>query len=815
MAMRIRYRDFGLATFVALMASTAAMAADAPAETAPAEDTTAEGDIIVTATRQSQPLSKVPISVAAFTQATMDRIGIKDFTQVARQTPGVRITEPLNNISIRGIASAAGAATTGVYLDDTPIQIRTFGIGAASGLPAVFDLERVEVLRGPQGTLFGAGSEGGTVRFITPQPGLDKYSGYARAEMAFTQGGEPTYEAGAALGGPIVQDVLGFRASAWFRHEGGYVDTIDYHDGQTLDKNSNWENVTLLRGALTWQPADGLTITPSLTYQKRYSNNTDSYWEYWSDRSDHKFKNGNPMQLFDRDRYFLPVVKIEYDGGPVTVISNTSYFNRNQTRFYDAAIYDLSYLQQQTDSFRPDFEGRPGTKGPFLLPSGPNWQAYGIYDYKSSGQITNRQRNWTQEVRFQSNTPDSALSWVTGLFYQKNKQRNVEAMTSLQADELYRNTLGYIDDNGQLQICDFYQCWNGAPPGVGLVDGRYQWIGDTTITDEQYAAFADVTLTLFEKLKLTVGGRYARNNFEFLSYSIYPGTNASKGGKTHESPFTPKFSASYQITPQHMVYATASKGYRIGGANAPLSPGCMERIAELNLPEPPFQIKSDTVWSYEFGAKGRAFDGKVRYEASAYQIDWKDIQQRNYLQACGLAYNDNNGKARVRGFDLQTSAKLASFFTLDLAIGYTDAKYTTTTYRSPVPPTSIGVVKGDALDGVVPWTVVVGGTADFEVAGRNAYARFNYEYSSRQRDTPVQNPLTDQYDPRLPVIPATSLVRVRAGMTFDGVDVSVFCDNLLDAHPRLTRSHSDKDTDLFTQTTFRPRTVGMTATYRY
>ncbi len=787
-----RLKALGGAALIAFLSTGSAWAQGAAAD---------DGEIIVTATRQSQPLSRVPVSVAAFSQERMDQIGIKDFTQVARQTPGVRMTEPVNNISIRGIASGAGAATTGVYIDDTPIQIRTFGIGAAAGLPAVFDLERVEVLRGPQGTLFGAGSEGGTVRYITPQPGLDKYSLYARSEMAFTQGGEPTYEAGLAVGGPIVEDVLGFRVSGWFRHEGGWVDSIDYHDGTTRDANSNWENVTLLRGALTWQVADGFSITPSLTYQKRYSNNTDSFWEYWSDRGNHEFKNGNPMQLFDRDRYFLPVLKMEYDVGKVQIVSNTSFFSRNQTRFYDAAIYDLSYLQQQLACC-----GKAGIDWPLLQPWGPDWEKTGIYDYKSTGEITNRQRNWTQELRAQSNDPDSPLSWVVGVFYQHNKQRNVEAMTSLQVAELYDNVL---------DGCDFFVCWNGAPAGTGLLDGRYQWIGDTTIVDEQFAGFGDVTLTMWEKLKLTVGARYARNNFSFSSRSAYPGYDAVSSGKTRESPFTPKVSVSYQATPEHMFYATASKGYRIGGANAPLSPGCLNALQDLGLPGLPDQIKSDTVWSYEVGAKGRIGNGAVRYEASAYQIDWKDIQQRNYLQQCGLAYIDNNGKARVRGFDLQGTVKPVDFFTLELAVGYTDAKYVMNAYRSPAPGAPLSVQSGDALDGVTPWTFVVGGIADFNVAGRNAYARFNYEYSSRQNETPVQNPATSQYDANLPVIPATHMVRVRAGIDFDGLNVALFCDNLFDAHPRLSRSHSDRYTLLYTNTTFRPRTAGLTVTYRY
>src|SRR5450432_886773 len=121
--------------------------------------------------------------------------GIKDFSQVALFTPGVTYDDASHDISIRGIESTAGSGTTGIYIDDTPVQVRNLGLNANNTLPSVFDLERVEVLRGPQGTLFGAGSEGGTVRYITTQPSLTTLSGFGHAEVAFTEGGAPSYEA--------------------------------------------------------------------------------------------------------------------------------------------------------------------------------------------------------------------------------------------------------------------------------------------------------------------------------------------------------------------------------------------------------------------------------------------------------------------------------------------------------------------------------------------------------------------------------------------------------------------------------------------
>jgi iron complex outermembrane recepter protein len=208
----------------ALLCGLAAMAAAPAARTADAAtgaDATSSAEmteITVTATRREESLSKVPISISAFTQETMDQKGVKDITDLVRYTPGVSIDQTgTNAISIRGISSSGGAGTTGIYIDDTPIQMRSVGFNPDDTLPKTFDLDRVEVLRGPQGTLFGSGSEGGTVRYILTQPSVTKDSTYVKSEVSMTQYGEPSYEAGIAQGGPIIDGVLGFRVSAWYR----------------------------------------------------------------------------------------------------------------------------------------------------------------------------------------------------------------------------------------------------------------------------------------------------------------------------------------------------------------------------------------------------------------------------------------------------------------------------------------------------------------------------------------------------------------------------------------------------------------------
>src|SRR5580704_4160302 len=207
-------RKFGGVLFLhtLIIGAGACLAAPASAnDAAAAAEPAATGgleEIVVTATRREETISRVPISVTAFSQDMIDQKGIKDFQDIVRFTPGVTIdTTGTNAISIRGISSSGGAGTTGIYIDDTPIQMRALGFNPDDTLPKTFDLDRIEVLRGPQGTLFGAGSEGGTVRYIMNQPSVTKESTYARSEVSFTRYGDPSYEAGIAHGGPLIAGV--------------------------------------------------------------------------------------------------------------------------------------------------------------------------------------------------------------------------------------------------------------------------------------------------------------------------------------------------------------------------------------------------------------------------------------------------------------------------------------------------------------------------------------------------------------------------------------------------------------------------------
>src|SRR5580698_3352637 len=297
-------------------------------EQAASTDTSSSGplqEVTVTATRRSESLSKVPISVTALTQESLDDRGVKDFQEIARFTPGVNFDNSgTNNISIRGISGTGGAGTTGIYLDDTPIQMRALAFSPDEALPKSFDIDRVEVLRGPQGTLFGAGSEGGTVRYITTQPSLTKTTIYARSEVSTTDGGAPSYEGGIAVGGPLVDNTLGARISVWYRRDGGWIDDINPVTLAPVEKNANYNETSLIRLAVLWAPNDNWSVTPSVYYQNQQRNDINTYWPLYSNPNDNSFVDADPTQRHVPDKFYITALKVQGDLGPAQFISNTS-----------------------------------------------------------------------------------------------------------------------------------------------------------------------------------------------------------------------------------------------------------------------------------------------------------------------------------------------------------------------------------------------------------------------------------------------------------------------------------------------------------
>lgn len=805
-----------LATAAPLAFAGHSQAADAAAASG---GSTAVSEIIVTATRRAENLSKVTESVSAFTSGKMDIEGIKSFADISKFTPGVTFDEASHDISIRGISSGAGSGTTGVYIDDTPVQMRNLGFNANNTEPTVFDLDRVEILRGPQGTLFGAGSEGGTVRYITNQPSLTHFSGFAHAEAALTDHGGPSYEIGAAGGGPLINDKLGFRISAYARRDGGYIDRVNYQDLSTIEKHANWVDTYAFRAALTWAPIDSLKITPAVDFQKRDQWNYDEYWVAISDPGAGRFLNGTPDRQPDRDHFLLPTMKVEWQGPGVSFISDTAYYARKErVGGYSGTLYDLSYFQRFFDpnpivggvptygnsiwGYPADPNGNPcsGTcenLWPLLTPTGPNVNVPGIANYYAYNQITNSQYDWTQEFRLQSNNAAARLQWTAGLFMAFNYQRSTEEIRDPELPAITQDLWGE----------DMITAW-----GENLLPNGDDYIKDTKSHDRQIALFADATYQITDKLKAEAGLRFAWTHFDFVSLDDGPQDlldnggvpNITSGGKD-EKPLTPKFSLSYQATPDDMLYATIAKGYRIGGATPPLPVVACGGVF-------PTSYNSDTVWSYEVGTKDRFFNRSLQIAASAYYLKWSNIQTNEVVPSCAIAFTANAGEAVSKGFDFEGQWNITSHFQFEAAVGYTDLTYTKTAVDTQG---NVLALKGDTLD-VPPWTVTLGGQYNFDFLSRPAFVRADYQFRShRTKPTPLEDPGSSFFDPGLVPDPSTHQVNLRAGLTLNNIELAIYANNLLNAHPQLGLTHEDNETLLFEATTFRPLTVGVAATIKY
>jgi outer membrane receptor protein involved in Fe transport len=805
-------------------AAPAAAPASAPAPSAPVSSTPAGStdstsqlpELTVTATRRSEAISKVPLSVSAYSQDDLDMKGAKDFTDVVRFTPGVTLdANGTNNISIRGISSSAGAGTTGIYIDDTPIQMRALSFYSNDALPEAFDLDRIEVLRGPQGTLFGAGAEGGAVRYIMAQPNMETPSTYARTELSFTQGGAPSYEGGVAYGAPIVEDVLGFRASLWYRNDGGWIDRIDPITHQTVADNINSAEDMALRLAVKWNVNENLTITPSFLYQSRRADDVTAYWPIYSNPSQNSYKLGDPDQLAEPDHYILPAIKVEADITPnVSFVSNTSYFDRDDKAGYDGTIYNLSYFQTFNSSGAAPLN--PGLY-PLIDGSGIHLPS-NIADYRAPGGVTNELRTFAQEFRFQSTDAKAPLVWTAGLFYSVNKQTSIEEINDPMLGELFANIFQPPYNN--------YLNYFGVP----LLPNKDSYYSYNYSQDTQIAAFGEATYAITDTLKATIGARYSKVDVDFTNLANGPQNFGETGGNgsEHETPFTPKASLAYQPDRNDLFYATYAKGFRIGGANAPIPPqACPKDLANLGLTEAPSSYNSDSVNSYELGSKN-TLTPDLRIATSVYYIQWQGIQQNVYLPICGFQFTSNFGNAAAKGADLQLEYAVTKQLDLELALGYTDARYTT---NAGTPQHPIALV-GDAIEGASvtpapPWTVALGAQYNFGWNGRKSFFRLDYEYQGHDSvPTASEDPrATATYDPLAFTPKAYSYVTVRLGTTIDKWTVSTFIDNLFDAHPEFPPSaypHTEVDpynanppTPLIRAYTLRPRTIGIGATTRF
>jgi iron complex outermembrane receptor protein len=787
----------GFAAACVLLA-THAIAADASDSSAPTEQANTLDDIVVTAQRREERLDKVPISVTAFSQKTMDDFHIQTFSDLASIVPGLIVSTPTagaqdnSDVAIRGIFSGGNAPTTQFYIDETPVAIRTLPAGGPSGSPhpLIFDLDRVEVLRGPQGTLFGSSAMGGAIRYLTPQPSLTDSGGYSKVDVGYTDRGEPNYEVGVAYGAPVVSGTAGFRVSGWFQSEGGFIDKENPFTGEILKRNANSSDSYVIRPAFTWAPTENLKVTPALFLQHVHQQDPSTYWKnYLPNPEEGAHVSGAiPEPLTDDLR--VSSLAIKYDFAGLSFQSDTSYLDRQSH-----AIDDFTHATEAI------FAGTPFVPG--LSNSYSN--------YFDDHTFTHA---WQQEFRLSSQDPSSRVSWVAGAYY----RHAVQGLQQTLPGSLDPLTQAIAGEN------TFQFTGNQNYTLNGQVDNAYTSFQTTDVSE---AVFGEITVAIVSRLKANVGVRVEHSVVEHQHQISAGPTNGLTYADQHladqvGNPVTPKVGLTYQYTDDDMVYVSAAKGYRAGGGNGATAIGnplCSPSLTALGLTAVPNSFSSDSLWSYEIGAKDSLFNRRLAIQASAFYIDWTNIQTQVNLPSCAENFTANRGKAVSQGFDLQVAAIVVDGLKLGANVGYTDAHYPNAAFGAP----SNGVTPllnaaGDKLANVLPWTASANVEYSRDVsplwAGARSYIRVDYRWLSAAN---ALNPNAAGYDPLTGPYqnPAYDILNIRLGILHEGLDLSAYVNNATKSDPVLAYTHDISGDPMIYGSAIRPLTVGVTAMYRF
>ena len=466
-------------------------------------------EVIVTARKREEEQSKVPINMVVWSQEDLQALDVKGMDEIAYMTPSVQLDvwgdlggPAATTLTIRGVSNR-NTSITGLYVDDTPIPpVR--GWSYFRSFPFAFDLDRVEILRGPQLQLFGEGNQGGAVRYIFNQPSLSTFTIRAATEFAVPAYGNASYEAGAAIGGPMIPDVLGFRVSAWRRSDGGFVDRVDPFTGATVDHNANHLLSTSVRGALTFAPSDSVRITPTLTYTSYDLHDTAFFFTELSDINAGQLRNGMLLQQPADDTFYLGALKVTASLGAVDLSAVSSYFSRTA-----AILIDL------TNSFN------------WNSPLGPGMPAH--YSDAIGQQRDLRQTTFMQELRLASTDPGASLTWDAGVFYSTEHFRDGEHLTAA----------------------------HGLPDVLPApVDLQNAAVSDQT----RLAAFGEISFRMTKRL--TVNAALHSEHTQYDGVTEFPPMLRSAGA---DSTLLPKVSFSYQANESELFYLTAAKGYGLGG----------------------------------------------------------------------------------------------------------------------------------------------------------------------------------------------------------------------------------------------------------
>ena len=731
-----------------------------------------DAEMIVTARRSEESAVTVPISIARIDRQELQRIGADRLADLAGAVPSFSVPTVgvfgAEQPSIRSIFSAIGASTVGLYVDDVPVQIRSLEVAGNPDLRA-FDLDRVELLRGPQGTLFGASSMGGTIRYLTRQPRLEGQDGEASGELAVTRGGGVTRAVQGAWGGAILPEKLGVRASACYRRDAGLVDRLDPGTGERVARDVDHQTVAALRISARAMIGERLSLTPVLFVQDGKRGDLPFQEEGLG-----RFRQSAQAPQPGRDRFALPSLTASWDAGGATLTSVTAWLSRKNRQTVDYSGY---FGEIVLGGVVPGIRTPGGSRSLTAVD----------------------QSSLTQELRLASSDPAAAVRWVLGGFYRRAHLRMEQRVIEPGIAELAQTYLG-------LSVEDLF----GQPllPDGGSYHSRQR------IREEEMALFGQASWSLSPRIELAAGLRLSRSRLSFRLFSEGPfagGTNSIGPRRQGDTPVTPYASLSYKPDGTSLVYVSAGKGFRTGGTNGAVpASACAADLAAVGRSAAPDSYGSDSLWSYEAGIKRGAAADPLQLSLALFRIDWRNIQQSVTLPNCGFSYVDNQGAARNRGFELAVDARPVRPLRLGLSFAFVDARFR----RDIGAPRGDGagsiIAAGDRVPYVPRWSGRLSAEYGFALPrALPTFVRAEWQHAGGYRRAP--SALSASYDARVFEGQATDMVMLRLGAGRQGWEMSAFVDNLLNGHALLYRNAelAPVTGSPLRQIAQRPRTIGL------
>ncbi len=740
-------------------------------------------EVVVTAEKRVSTVQTTPISITAITGQDLQDRGIGDITGIVQAVPGVsmRSSGPgQTELEMRGMTSAGGnSSTVGFYLDDTPL---TSPASAQNGKvvidPDLYDLNRVEVLRGPQGTLYGSGSMGGTIKLVPNAPNPKAFDLSGELVLGGTDGGGFNHGENGMINLPM-GDSAALRLVGTQEHLSGWIDRIVVAAPNWPFQNNvaggrgdlaalpvahdyrgvNDEDLTSFRAALLLQPTDRLSITPAFMYQRITSEGLSLIDS--DPGTNTQFQPYDSPEPFS-DRIDIASLNIQYHFDAFDFTSATSYWTRDEDLRQDGTEEIATVI------------GVP------VYPN-PNPALSGFGPTTPTSLENDISKQTTEEVRLTS-AGDTAFKWLIGYFYQ-----------DFEAD------------------WDLYVPTPDAVPLVGTADGFTQ-IQPTKIIQNSF--FGEISYTFVPGLTGTAGLR--RFDYTGTVNTAVSGWLSSSGGPNfvffhtdeRDQGITPKFNLSYDLDKDFMVYATAAKGFRPGGGNQPipttgqLGTECAANLAAIGVSsgESLLRFDPDHVWSYELGEKWRSEDGRVTFNSAAFFENWSDVQQNVPLN-CGFPFSGNLGDAHIYGGEVELNAILVPGLTLGVNAGYSHARFVT----NPVQATT---TIGDRVQDVPDWTSAASLSYKQPITqGLSFLARVDNTYVGSRVD------VTDQPN----YLPSYDLTNLRAGLEGDKWTAALFVTNVANKVALLSNSPAiNVNVHTFNRTSVsQPLTFGVDLSYKF